>query len=75
MVYSGDLTSTTREITAYPKIHTANFDPTVLTSKLNGIVQDDEGNILGLLPSYIECGGTTLYRIDGQDPMYSQIRQ
>lgn len=75
MVYSGDLTTTTREIIAYSKIHMANFDPTVLTSKLKRIVQDDEGNILGLLLSYIECGGTKLYRIGGQDPMYSHLRQ
>ncbi|KAJ5810604.1 uncharacterized protein N7503_002822 [Penicillium pulvis] len=68
IVYSGDVTGTTREITAYSRIHMANFDPTVLTSELNGIVQDDKGNILGLLLSYIECGGATLYRIDGQDP-------
>ncbi|KAJ5565344.1 hypothetical protein N7513_001586 [Penicillium frequentans] len=47
VVYSGDVTGTTREITANFKIHTANFDPTVPTSKLKGIVQDDEGNILG----------------------------
>ncbi|KAJ5532031.1 hypothetical protein N7494_008583 [Penicillium frequentans] len=74
-VYSGDVTGTTSEITAYSKIHTANFDPPVPTSRLKGIVQDDEGNILGLLLTYIECGETTLYRIDGQDPMYYQLRQ
>lgn len=72
--YSGDVTCTTREITTYSKIHTANFDSTVLTSKLNGIVQDDEGNKLGLLLSYIDCDRATLNCIDGQDPEYSQLR-
>lgn len=58
----------------YTKIRAANFDSKILTSRLEGLVQDDVGHVMGMLLSYIDCGGATLNCIDGQDPKYSEIR-
>lgn len=53
----------------------AKFDPSSLTSQLEGLVQDDDGYVMGLVLSYINCNGATLYGINGSDPKYSKLRQ
>ncbi|ODM14476.1 hypothetical protein SI65_10098 [Aspergillus cristatus] len=75
IVYGGDAGMTLKELLAYSKIHTAQFDASVCTSRLDGLVQDDDGHVVGLLLSYIDCRGTTLCCIDGRDPKYSEARQ
>lgn len=50
---------TAREILTYSKIRMAKFNPPILTSQLEGLVQDDDGHIMGLLLSYINCDGAT----------------
>ncbi|KAJ5796129.1 uncharacterized protein N7518_004669 [Penicillium psychrosexuale] len=75
LVYWGDAGILTREILTYSKIHMAKFDPPILTSQLEGLIQDDNGYVMGLLLSYIDCGGATLNCIDGHDPKYSELRQ
>lgn len=75
VVYSGDVKITLRELLAYSKIHMAKFDATVHTSRLDGLVQDDNGHVMGLLLSYVDCRGTTLRCIDGRDPKNSEFRQ
>lgn len=47
IVYGGDMSITKREILTYAKIHMAKFDPPVLTSQLEGLVQDDDGYVMG----------------------------
>ncbi|PGH35247.1 hypothetical protein GX50_01943 [[Emmonsia] crescens] len=74
-VPSGDAGITMKELLAYSKIHTAKFDATVRTSRLDGLVEDDNGHVMGLLLSYIDCRGATLHCIDGRDPKYSELRQ
>lgn len=66
---------TTREILTYSKIHMAKFDSTILTSQLEGLVQDDDGDVMGLVLSYIDCDGATLNCIDGRDSKFSEVRQ
>ena len=66
---------TPKELLTYSEIHTAQFYSTVRTSRLDGLVQDDDGHVTGLLLSYIDCHGMTLYCIDGRDPKYSDIHQ
>lgn len=75
IVYRGDAGITMKELLAYSKIHTAKFDATVRTSRLDGLVEDDNGHVMGLLLSYIDCRGATLHCIDGRDPKYSELRQ
>jgi hypothetical protein len=66
---------TTREILTYSKIHMAKFDAVIHTSRLEGLVQDDDGYVMGLVLSYIDCDGATLNCIDGHDPKFSEVRQ
>ncbi|KAJ6184730.1 hypothetical protein N7519_006031 [Penicillium mononematosum] len=54
----GDARITAREILTYSKIRMAKFDSPILTSQLEGLVQDDDG---------LNC-------IDGRDPKYSGLR-
>ena len=75
IVYGGDVGITTREIRTYAKIRMAKFDPPIFTSQLEGLVQNDDGHVMGLVLSYIECDGATLYCIDGHDPKFSELRQ
>lgn len=75
IVYGGDAGIILKELLAYSKIHTAPFYASIRTSRLDGLVQDDDGHVLGLLLSYIDCHGTTLCCIDGCDPKYSEARQ
>lgn len=75
IVYGGDVGITLKELLTYSKIHTAKFDTTIRTSRLDGLVQDGNGNVIGLLLSYIDCHGTTLCCIDGRNPKYSEVRQ
>ncbi|WEW56988.1 hypothetical protein PRK78_002447 [Emydomyces testavorans] len=75
IVYTGDAGITLKELLAYSQIHMAKFDATVRTSRLDGLVQDGNGYIMGLLLSYIDCHGTTLCCIDGRNPKYSKLRQ
>lgn len=69
-VYAGDAGITLKELFAYSNIHAARFDLTIRTSRLDGLVQDSEGYVMGLLLSYIDfrC-------IDGRNPRYSELRQ
>lgn len=66
---------TLKELLTYSIIHLAEFDTTIRTSWLDGLVQDDNGNVIRLLLSYTDCCGTTLCCIDGRDPKYSEVRQ
>lgn len=78
LVYSGDAGITPlRELLTYSKIHMAKFDATVRTSRLDGLVQDDSGQVMGLLLSYVDCRGATLRCIinNGRDPKNSEFRQ
>lgn len=74
-IYAGDAGITIRELLAYSKIHMAKFDATIRTSRLDGLVQDKDGHVMGLLLSYIDCRGTTLRCIDGRDARYSGLWQ
>ncbi|KAJ5215635.1 uncharacterized protein N7498_002042 [Penicillium cinerascens] len=73
--YGGDTGITTREILTYSKIHMAKFDSAILTSQLEGLVQDDDGDVMGLVLSYIDYDGATLNCLDGRDPRFSELRQ
>ncbi|KAJ5686459.1 hypothetical protein N7536_009078 [Penicillium majusculum] len=42
IVYGGDMGITAREILTYSKIHMAKFDPSILTSRLEGLLQPVE---------------------------------
>ncbi|KAJ5941949.1 hypothetical protein N7516_002117 [Penicillium verrucosum] len=75
IVYGGDQGITGREILTYSKIRMAKFDPPIITSQLEGLIQDDDGYVMGLALSYINCGGATLNCIDGHDPNFSELRQ
>ncbi|EGC41696.1 conserved hypothetical protein [Histoplasma capsulatum var. duboisii H88] len=75
IVYRGDVGITLKELLTYSKIHTAKFDATVRTSRFEGLVEDDDGRVMGLLLSYIDCQGTTLQCIDGRDPRFSELRK
>lgn len=75
IVYRGDMSITAREILTYSKIHMAVFDLPILTSQLEGLIQDDDGYVMGLALSYINCGRATLNCIDGHDPNFSELRQ
>ena len=75
IVYGGDVGITLKELLTYSKIHTAKFNTTICTSWLDGLVQDDNGDIIGLLLSYINCCGTILCCIDGHNPKYSKVWQ
>ncbi|PGH12736.1 hypothetical protein AJ79_04097 [Helicocarpus griseus UAMH5409] len=75
IVYAGDAGIILKELLAYSRIHMAKFDATVRTSRLDGLVQDDNGHVMGLLLSYIDCRGTTLRCIDGRNPENSDSRQ
>lgn len=55
IVYRGDVGITLKEPLTYSKIHTAKFDATVRTSRLEGLVEDDNGRVMGPPPSYIDC--------------------
>lgn len=56
-------------------IHSAGLDVTVRTSRLNGLVRDDNGRVLGLLLTYIECGGRgSLDCINVSNPKYSRLK-
>ncbi|KAK2865357.1 hypothetical protein FQN49_003654 [Arthroderma sp. PD_2] len=74
MVYHGDVKTTHRELLTYIKIHAAQFDATVWTSRLHGIVQREEGHIMGLILSYIDTDGATL-DCAKHDPQYVKHRQ
>lgn len=64
LVLPGDINSTLRELNAYTKIQSTNFDATVRTPKLHGVVQNEvTGRIFGLLLSYIDCNNTTMLGI------------
>lgn len=75
IVYGGDIGITTREILTYSKIHMAQFDSPILTSELEGLVRDENGYVMGLVLSYIDCDGATLNCVDGHDPKLSDLRQ
>jgi len=75
MVYGGDAGITAREILTYSKIRMAQFDSPVFTSQLESLVQDDDGYVMGLVLSYIDCDGATLSGVDGHDPKFSGLRQ
>ncbi|CAI7665446.1 unnamed protein product [Penicillium glandicola] len=75
IVYGGDMGITAREILTYSRIRLAKFDPPILTSQLEGLVQDDDGYVMGLALSYINCDGATLNCIDGRDPKFFELRQ
>ncbi|KAJ5213513.1 hypothetical protein N7449_000682 [Penicillium cf. viridicatum] len=75
IVYGGDIGITVREILTYSKIRIAKFGSPILTSQLEGLVQDDDGYTMGLVLSYINCDGATLNCIDGYDPKFSELRQ
>ena len=67
---------TLKELRAYSKIHAARFDATVRTSQLHGLVENGNGAVMGLLLSYIDCGGATLQcATDDRDPNFLQPRQ
>jgi serine/threonine protein kinase len=53
----------------------AQFDSPILTSQLEGLVRDDNGYVMGLVLSYIDCAGATLNCVDGHDPKFSDLRQ
>ncbi|KAJ5456825.1 hypothetical protein N7530_012099 [Penicillium desertorum] len=74
IVFGGGMHIAAREILTYSKIRMAKFDPPILASQLEGLVQDDNGYVMGLLLSYIDGGGTRLNCIDGRDPKYSELR-
>ncbi|QSS64057.1 PKc-like superfamily domain-containing protein [Histoplasma capsulatum] len=46
IVYRGDVGITLKEPLTYSKIHTAKFDATVRTSRLEGLVEDDNGRCI-----------------------------
>jgi hypothetical protein len=75
IVYAGDKGIITREVLTYSKIRMAQFEPPILTSQLEGLVQDENGYVMGLLLSYIDCDGATLYGVNGRDPKFSDLRQ
>ncbi|KAJ5835679.1 hypothetical protein N7447_001705 [Penicillium robsamsonii] len=75
ILYGDDMSITIREILTYSKIRMAKFDPPILTSQLEGLVQDNDGYVMGLVLSYISCDGATLNCIDGHDPKFSELRQ
>lgn len=52
--------STRRKLTAYGRIHDAGLDRELLIPRLNGVVRDENGELLGLLLSYIDCKARTL---------------
>jgi serine/threonine protein kinase len=61
-VMGGDIPSTIREFSAYAKIQSAGFGPEVFTSRLYGVVEDEEtSRVIGLLLTYIDFQNQTLY--------------
>ncbi|KAB8214842.1 hypothetical protein BDV33DRAFT_208902 [Aspergillus novoparasiticus] len=75
IVYADDAGMTLKELLAYSKIQMAQFDATVRTSRLDGLVQDGDGYVMGLLLSYIDCHGATLECIGGSHSQYAGFRQ
>ena len=60
---------TVTELRAYKKIVTAKLDPQLHICRLHGVVMDDNGFVSGLLLSYIDHGGLTMFsRIDPKEP-------
>lgn len=60
-IYVGDVRMPLRELRTYAKIHALETGDFIYTSRLHGLVQSDDGKIMGLLLSYIDCGGSTLH--------------
>ncbi|KNG81816.1 hypothetical protein ANOM_010747 [Aspergillus nomiae NRRL 13137] len=75
IIFAGGARVALKELMAYSKIYIANFDATVLTSRLDGLVHDGEGNTIGFLLSYINGPGSTLEFNGGHHPKYSESRQ
>lgn len=75
VVWAGDVKRTTRELSKYAMIHAAAFDATVHTSRLNGLLRDDNGSVVGLLLDYIDCGDRPpLDCIDVMSHPYSEVK-
>lgn len=75
VVWAGDARTTNRELSKYAMIHAAGFDATVHISRLNGLVRDDNGCVVGLLLTYIDCGDRgPLDCIDVSNPKYSGLK-
>ncbi|KAF7617330.1 hypothetical protein F9C07_2284265 [Aspergillus flavus] len=72
LVYTGHTRSVLKELIAYSKIHMAKLDNTVRTCRLDGLVQDGHGQVMGLLLSYINRLGSTL---ECFHPQYDGSRQ
>ncbi|EER43496.1 conserved hypothetical protein [Histoplasma capsulatum var. duboisii H88] len=53
IVYTGDVGMGYHELLAYSKIHTTKSNATVHMSQLNGLIEDGNGHVEGLLLSYI----------------------
>jgi hypothetical protein len=75
LIYASNVRITMRELHAYSKIRIAKFDATVHTSRLDGLMKDGNGHVMGLLLSYIDCHGTTLRCINERDPKNFEVRQ
>ncbi|CAG8885699.1 unnamed protein product [Penicillium egyptiacum] len=69
IVYGGDIA---REILTYQRFAWLNSIPRF---SHQGLVQDDDGYVMGLALSYIDCDRATLNCIDGHDPNFSELRQ
>ncbi|KAH7129433.1 hypothetical protein B0J13DRAFT_453236, partial [Dactylonectria estremocensis] len=56
----GDKGFLLNELGTYKQIHSAHLDGKLRISRLLGIVRDEEGRIVGLLSTYIDCRRKTL---------------
>ena len=56
----GNKRSLLHELNAYQKIQNADLDESVRTSRLLGLVRDDDYIVFGILLTYIDCGARTL---------------
>ncbi|KAL4985765.1 hypothetical protein BDW68DRAFT_179385 [Aspergillus falconensis] len=57
-------------------IHAAGFDDTMHTTRLNSLLKDDNGYIVGLRLDYIDCSDRgPLDCIDVEDPTYSEVKK
>lgn len=60
LAQAGDQSIMEREIQTYKKTKDAGLEDDLRISRLHGLVQDEDGLILGLLLTYIDCGNRSL---------------
>ena len=74
-LHLSDVSMAIRELSTYAKIHTAGLKEDVHTSRLLGVVENQEtSRIAGLLLSYIDCGNKTLL-CPGRGPNQASLRE